>query len=160
MTLRLRPLELAALDSIGVDAYALFVGADERPLQGLGGLLDWRLAGGLSEHLKAARLAGTPSESFLTTTGGVLPGRRIFAFGLGSIAQTHNTFATEARRAVAALLKAQVTSLAIGLPEQPPVPVAAKLLVSALEPLKGIDVSIFGPLIELTQALPELTNRG
>lgn len=161
MTIRLRPLELAVLDSIDVDAYALFVGADERPLRGLGGLLDWRLAGGLSDYLKAQQLSGRDRETFLTTTGGVVPGGRIFAFGLGPVGQiTPNSFAAEAHRAVAALEKAKVTSLAIGLPEKPSVEMACKMLVAALEPLKAMDVSIFGPLIEMTQALPGLANRG
>jgi hypothetical protein len=57
---------------------------------------------------------------------------------------------------VAVLKKAQVESLAIGLPEKPGVSVSAPLLAAALRPLDGIDVAMFGPLGEMSRVLPDL----
>jgi hypothetical protein len=160
MPIRLRPFDLATLDAVSVDAYAIFVAEDERPLFGLGGLIDWRLAGGLSQHLRHALLEGKARESFLTTTGGLVPGRRLFAFGLGRGANvTQEIFTTMAAQAAAALQRAKVASLAVGLPERPGPAASARILVNALDPLAGLDVSLFGPLPEMSAALPELTPR-
>jgi hypothetical protein len=154
MALALHPLDLATLDALTVDSYVFFVGDDERPLSGLGGLLDWRLAAGLSRLLLDGRLVGAANESLLTPTLGALPGARIFAFGLGSLSRcTADVFAQAAQRAAAALTKAQATSIAIGLPEQPSLPVAAKALAQAFQPHRAIDVHLLGPVAELERAL-------
>jgi hypothetical protein len=160
MPIRLQPLDLALLDATAVDAYALFVGQDERPLWGLAGLVDWRLAGGLSDHLRSAVLQGVVGESFLTTTGGMLPGSRIFAFGLGPAAGiTAESFAARARHAALALRGAQVQSLVVGLPERPPAQASARTLVAALSVLGDLEISVFGPMPEMAVALPELASR-
>jgi len=160
MPVRLRTLDLPTLDTTQVDDYALFVASDERPLWGLGGLIDWRLAGALSAHLREGMVSGEPGESFLTTVGTTLPGKRIFTFGLGPLAQIRpEVFSIAAARAVTTLQRAQAASLAIGLPEQPSLAKSARALVNALKPLEGIDVSLFGPMPELGVVLPELVAR-
>jgi hypothetical protein len=160
MPIRLRPLDLATLDATAVDAYALFVGEDERPLWGLAGLIDWRLAAGLSEHLRSNLLGGSRGESFLTTTGGMLPGKRIFVFGLGATAGiSSESFAACARQAAMALKGAQVESVAIGLPERPPPQTSARTLVAALSLLGDMEIELFGPMPEMSMALPELAAR-
>jgi hypothetical protein len=157
MPIRLRPLDLPTLDTVAVDAYAIFVAEDERPLFGLGGLIDWRLSAGVSRYLRSSVLDGKASESFLMPTGGLVPGGRLFAFGLGpSSGVTPDRFAALASRAASALQRAQVKSLAIGMPEFPPAYVAARPLVNALHALSAIDISLFGVVAELANALPEL----
>lgn len=79
------PLTLASLDELPVKDLVLFVGTDERPLQGLSGLVDWRLCGGLTRQLREEFVSGAPGESVLTVPGRQLPAvRRIFVFGAGS----------------------------------------------------------------------------
>jgi hypothetical protein len=79
------PLSLASLDELPVPDLALFVGTDERPLQDLAGLADWRLCGGLTRQLRAEFVTGAPGESLLTVPGRQLPSaRRIFVFGAGA----------------------------------------------------------------------------
>src|SRR5690606_24270901 len=56
---------------------------DERPLQGLAGLVDWRLLGGLTRILKKELFEGRAGESLLTISGRKLPVQRIFVYGLG-----------------------------------------------------------------------------
>jgi hypothetical protein len=79
------PQTLASLDALPVGDLVLFVGTDERPLQGLAGLVDWRLCGGLTRQLRQEFLTGAPGESLLTVPGPYLPAvRRIFVFGAGA----------------------------------------------------------------------------
>jgi hypothetical protein len=154
MSLHLRPLDLATLDAIAVDSYAIFVAEDERPLWGLGGLLDWRLSAGLSRFLKAQVVVGERDEAFLTPIKGLLPGSRIFAFGLGPLAQvTAERFAGIAERSLSALAKAGVESVAIGLPERPPLSAAARSLRLAMGPLGSAEAYLLGPVSELEKTL-------
>jgi len=62
-------LSLATLDALDVDALALLVG-EERPLQGLAGLVDWRLAGALTRTLLDGLYAAGPGEALLLPTAG------------------------------------------------------------------------------------------
>src|SRR5512137_951467 len=74
-------LSLATLDALDVDALALLVG-EERPLQGLPGLVDWRLAGALTRTLLDGLYAAGPGEALLLPTAGRLPVARLVALGL------------------------------------------------------------------------------
>jgi leucyl aminopeptidase len=75
---------LEGLDALGgVDALLLFVGEDERPLQGSAGYVDWRLCGQLSRLLEAGFFTGAAGDSLLLPSDGRLPPARIFAVGLG-----------------------------------------------------------------------------
>jgi hypothetical protein len=74
-------LSLATLDALDVEALALLVG-EERPLQGLPGLVDWRLAGALTRTLLDGLYAAGPGEALLLPTAGRLPVARLVALGL------------------------------------------------------------------------------
>ncbi len=73
-------LSLATLDGLDVDALALLVG-EERPLQGLAGLVDWRLAGALTRALAGGLYAAAPGEALLLPTAGRLPTARVVVLG-------------------------------------------------------------------------------
>ena len=85
MDLSFRPLTLEALDEAEAEAVCLFVGEDERPLTGLAGLVDWRLAGRLSGMIRSGLLTGAPGEALLTPPGARLPFEKLFLFGTGSL---------------------------------------------------------------------------
>jgi hypothetical protein len=160
MAIHLRPIELAAVETTAADTYAIFVGEDERPLWGLGGLLDWKLGTAISRQLQDQQVVGQPGESVLMPTYGKTPGARIFAFGVGPASLlTAERWAEHAWAAVEKLQLAKVNSLAIGLPEQPPVNISAPILIKALEPLSSIETFVFGPVREMEQAVPGLGQR-
>jgi hypothetical protein len=155
---RLRPLELPTLDALAVDALAVFVGPDERPLRGLGGLLDWRLAGRLSQVLDDGLFAGDDAESLLMPTNGTVPAPRVFCFGTGSLDAadaTSSGFTEVARRAATGLARAGVKSLALGLPHGPPARASARVLMESLAPLAGREITLLGDPADLALALPE-----
>lgn len=83
LILRAHALDLHGLDTLPARDLLVFVGPDERPLQGLGGLVDWRLCGGLTRILERELFDGRGGESLLTTSGRRLPVDRIFLFGTG-----------------------------------------------------------------------------
>jgi hypothetical protein len=74
-------LSLATLDALDVEALALLID-EERPLQGLAGLVDWRLAGALTRTLLDGLYAAGPGEALLLPTAGRLPVARVVAVGL------------------------------------------------------------------------------
>jgi hypothetical protein len=76
-------LTLATLDALDVEALALLIG-DERPLQGLPGLVDWRLAGALTRTLLEGLYSAGPGEALLLSTAGRLPVARVVAVGLAA----------------------------------------------------------------------------
>lgn len=158
MPVRVGPLDLAALDQLQVDALVVFVAEDERPLAGLAGLLDWRLAGALSRLVESGALSGGEKEALLTVTGGRLAAPRLFAFGLGPQAKaTPERFGEVATRAAAAMEKAKVRNVAVGLPELPRPTQSARLLAEAFARLP--DALVLGELQELALALPEAAKR-
>jgi hypothetical protein len=103
-------LSLATLDALDVDAMALLVG-EERPLQGLAGLVDWRLAGALTRTLLGGLYAAGSGEALLLPTAGRLPVPRLMALGLapggGEVG-----FAGAVRRLCELAVKAGATSFA------------------------------------------------
>ncbi|HET8732287.1 MAG TPA: hypothetical protein VFM45_00805, partial [Anaeromyxobacteraceae bacterium] len=66
--LEVADLSLAVLDALDVEALAVLVGP-ERPLQGLAGLVDWRLCGALTRALRGGLYAGAPGEALLLLAG-------------------------------------------------------------------------------------------
>ena len=75
---------LESLDTLGgLEAVCVFVGEDERPLQGTAGFVDWRLCGRLSRLLQQGFFTGAPDDTLLVPTQGALPIPRLFAIGLG-----------------------------------------------------------------------------
>jgi hypothetical protein len=115
MTLRLEPAELslAVLGRAGVDAVAAFAGP-ARPLQGLAGLLDWRLCGAISRAVLAGTFAPERGEVLLLPGGGRLPARRVMVFGLPEDAP--GAAGAAMAHAADVLARAGCRSLAVHLP--------------------------------------------
>jgi hypothetical protein len=107
-------LSLATLDALDVDALAVLVGP-ERPLQGLAGLVDWRLCGALTRALAGGLYAGDPEEGLLLPTGGRLAARRVVALGLPSPVRAQ-AFGPAARHACEVLRRAGCSAFATALP--------------------------------------------
>jgi hypothetical protein len=117
MTVRIEVQEatLASLDAAEADALALFVGP-ERPLQGLAGLADWRLAGAISRALRAGHYRGGPGEQLLVPSQGRLRLPRVFCFGVAEPPGGETAFREVAYRALDALLRAGSRVHAVALP--------------------------------------------
>ena len=115
MRLDFAELSLAALDAAEADAVAVFVGP-ERPLQGLAGLVDWRLAGGLSRALRAQHFLGAQGEQLLLPTQGRLRAPRVVAFGVAEPPAEEAAFRALAYRSLDALVRAGSRSQVTALP--------------------------------------------
>jgi hypothetical protein len=89
--------DLRALDGAGAELLACAAWSDERPMRGLAGLLDWRLAGRLSALAKDGFLKGDLGEVLLVPGRPHLPFEKVLVFGLGPRA----TFGDDAYREVA-----------------------------------------------------------
>mgnify|MGYP002478384035 FL=1 len=76
-------LDLRGLDTLPARDILVFVRPDERPLQGLGGLLDWRLCGALTRILERGLFEGREGERLLTGSLRRVPAERIFLYGTG-----------------------------------------------------------------------------
>ena len=109
---------LEGLDALaGVDALLLFVGEDERPLQGSAGYVDWRLCGQLSRLLVAGFFTGEAGDSLLLPADGRLPPARIFAVGLGHRDTLDAArLSSVLREAARVLTKAGAQSVALEVP--------------------------------------------
>jgi hypothetical protein len=112
--LEVADLTLATLDVLEVDALAVLVGP-ERPLQGLAGLVDWRLCGALSRTLQGGLYGGAPGEALLLPGGGRLAARRVVALGLPEPIRARD-FEAVARHACQVLRRAGCASFATSLP--------------------------------------------
>ena len=112
--LEVADLSLATLDALDVEALLLLVGP-ERPLQGLAGLVDWRLCGAVTRALQGGLYAGAPDEALLLPCGGRLPVPRVVALGLPA-AGTPADLRAALQRAAQVLQRAGVGSYATALP--------------------------------------------
>ena len=74
---------LLALDEHPADVLVLTAFADERPLPGLAGLVDWRLNGRLSDWMLGGFATGQTHEKVLCPTQGRLPQPLVLIIGLG-----------------------------------------------------------------------------
>lgn len=83
LVLRAHALDLHGLDTLPARDLLVFVDPDARPLQGLGGLLDWRLCGALTRILERGIFEGRDREQLLTVASGRVPAERIFLYGTG-----------------------------------------------------------------------------
>jgi Cytosol aminopeptidase family, N-terminal domain len=164
MSLRIDVAELGlpAIDTIEVDALAVFVGP-ERPLQGLAGFVDWRLCGGLSRAIRDGLFAADRREALLLPSRGRVAAARIFCLGLGAAPLGSRDFAEAARWANDALMRAGSASFATSFPPVRPEgePVAtARLWLEAAVRFTGRKQVILGdaPVLkrELLQAAQQL----
>lgn len=81
--LRFVPRDLRQLDELGAEVIACGVYRDERPLAGLAGLLDWRLAGRLSRLARRDFLVGDVGELVTLPVRSRLPFDKLLLAGLG-----------------------------------------------------------------------------
>jgi len=81
---RFVPPDLRKLDVDGVELIACGAYSDERPMHGLAGLLDWRMAGKLSALAKADFLRAELGEVLLVPGRPRLPFDKVLVLGLGA----------------------------------------------------------------------------
>jgi hypothetical protein len=74
---------LHRLDELPGDLVVCGVFEDKRPMAGLAGLLDWRLAGRVSKLMRDAFATGKAGESLLVTGRPRLPFDKLLVLGLG-----------------------------------------------------------------------------
>lgn len=75
--------ELRSLDRMRAQLLVVSVFEDERPLRGLGGLVDWRTGGLLSRFLIRGHVTGASGEVVLFPPGDRIAAPRGLIFGLG-----------------------------------------------------------------------------
>lgn len=107
---------LQALDALDVDALALALRSDARPLRGAAGLLDWRCCGRLSRLLLDGTMTGSPGEHLLLPGRPFLNSRRIFVFGWGARPNSDQTLDTRLTDMARVLDAAGASSIAVSLP--------------------------------------------
>jgi hypothetical protein len=109
--------DLRRLDEVEAEVVACGVFRDVRPLSGLAGLVDWRLAGRLSRLARASFLVGEIGEALVLPARPRLPFDKVLVFGLGP-RQTFGeaAFRTVLSRALDTLSGLQVKTTVIELP--------------------------------------------
>jgi hypothetical protein len=115
--IRFAEANLTSLDGLAADALALFVGTADRPLLGVPGLIDWRLCGVLSRTILGGHLEGELEEVLLMPSGGRIPPRALFCFGVGQVPLSTTRFAQVAKNACQVMGRAQVAMFAAEMPE-------------------------------------------
>lgn len=127
MKVRLAQPRLEALDELdvgvpgdrphGVSCLVLTCFADDRPLRGLTGLVDWRLNGQLSRLLQRGFIDGHYQEVMLTPIAGRLPFDRLLLVGMGRRAEFHaQRFEDTCRFCFRTLVSLHVLRFAMALP--------------------------------------------
>lgn len=84
MDLRFTTPQLRKLDLVGTEFLVATLTLDERPPQGVAGLVDWRLAGRLSRLLESGFATGRLGEVLLIPGKPKLPFDKVVLFGIGS----------------------------------------------------------------------------
>jgi len=72
-----------SLDELETDLLVTTLYHTERPPQGVGGLVDWRLNGFVSRQIMNGRVEGSSEELILIPLHRRLPARRLLLLGLG-----------------------------------------------------------------------------
>ncbi len=83
MELRFVAPTLRQLDTLGGEVLACGIFADERPVRGIAGLLDWRMAARISRHLEGGGLTGELGEVVLVPGRPRLAFEKLLVFGQG-----------------------------------------------------------------------------
>src|SRR5258708_4884218 len=96
MDFRFIPPDLRRLDDSKAELLACAMWSDKRPLRGVAGLLDWRLAGRLSGLLRDGFMAGALGDVLLVPVRPRLPFEKLLVLGLGA----HADFGEDAFRQV------------------------------------------------------------
>lgn len=134
---------LDTLDELRVDAMALCIAEDARPLRGMAGLLDWRECGRISQLLVKDAIVGKDGEVALTLSAH--PGvRRIVVFGFGPEGGMVDRAAARFAHLVDVLEKAKVDSVVVDLPH-PGEPLWGRAEKALSERLGKKLVGVFSP---------------
>jgi hypothetical protein len=72
-----------SIDQLVTPCLVLPFCADEKPLKGIAGLVDWRLNGQISRQLLSQRVKGTSEETILIPLFSRIPAENILLLGLG-----------------------------------------------------------------------------
>ncbi len=131
---------LRRLDDRRADVLVLPIFADERPLTGLAGLVDWRLRGALSQWLMSGFATGAERERVLYPSRGRLTFPLVLVVGLGLRAQHRSD------RAAAAAADAARTAIDLG----------ARTLVGGLFGLERLPTPLARSVPALLEALTTL----
>lgn len=117
MELRFAAPDPRRLDELRADALVLPFFAEERPLRGPAGMIDWRLRGQLSKLRLAGRLRGTAFERVLVPGKPLTSFDKVFLVGMGPEAELTPERAEAGCRVVLEMLdRCLVRSAAIVLP--------------------------------------------
>jgi hypothetical protein len=117
MDLRFVPPDLRRLEAAGGEMIACGIWSDERPLPGLAGLLDWRLAGRLSRLARDHFLAGSLGEVMFVPGRPRLPFDKVIVLGLGAKASFgDDAFRLALQRLLATAAGLQVRKAVVELP--------------------------------------------
>jgi hypothetical protein len=84
MEFRFVPPDLRKLDETSAELIACSMWKDERPMRGLAGLLDWRLAGKISKLARESFIEGDLGEVLFVPGRPRLPFDKIIVLGLGT----------------------------------------------------------------------------
>lgn len=105
------------LDELQTELIVLPFFADERPLRGAAGLIDWRLCGTLSRQILAGYLDGAFGEKGLIASPAKLKSDGLLLVGLGPSAAFDAGAAERACSVIAdALIESKVSNAALVLP--------------------------------------------
>lgn len=129
--------DLAGLDNLDLDALALFIPEDVRPLTGVAGFVDWRACGAISRLLMRGFFRGESGEVVLAPTKGRIGPRRCFLFGLGPVAGCDDEVLFSACR-LASKVTAQAGAVDLGF-AVPSAPSAGELEACFLRNVKRLE---------------------
>jgi len=105
------------LDALQAEVVVLPFFADERPLRGAAGLIDWRLCGALSRKLMAGYLDGHFGEKGMIAGPEKLKAEGLLLIGLGPTSSFDRSTASRACHRIAETLgESKVTTAALALP--------------------------------------------
>lgn len=85
MDLRFVAPRLRFLDGVGSEVLACCMFSDQRPVQGVAGLVDWRMGARLTRWLESGALTGESGEVALVPGKPRIPFEKLLLFGLGPV---------------------------------------------------------------------------
>jgi hypothetical protein len=153
--------DLRHLDEANVEAAVGSFWQDERPMRGLAGLLDWRLAGRLSTLLASGWVRGEPGEVLLVPGKPHVPFEKILLVGLGARGSfDEDAFRSGVQRMAAALEGLRVRRAVVELPGRGTASIDAERAITlALECLGGQPEHDAWWLVEDAQAQKRVEQR-
>lgn len=78
-------LAIHEIEKLQCDSISIFIFQDMVPLQGMAGIIDWRLNGVISKFLIEETIGGKENENFLIPMRPRMPIEKLFGFGLGKV---------------------------------------------------------------------------